>query len=78
MLVCLFGIRELLAVKKGADVLSIGAGRLPGSLPGFLSGTNGTPSANATGGPNINPRASKPVKQRSAVSLGHLLAAQRC
>lgn len=48
-------------------------GRAPGSLPGLRSGTNGTPSASAMGGPKIKPRASKPVMQGSGRELVSML-----
>ncbi len=34
---------------------------VPGSFPGFLSGTNGMFRAKANGAPNISPRASNPT-----------------
>ena len=36
---------------------------VPGSLPGFLSGTNAHLRASATGGPKMKPRASKPAER---------------
>jgi hypothetical protein len=75
LIACLFGllhglnqktIRAAFVAAACADHSCAGCGaalHLPGSLPGLRRGTNGTPSASASGAPKMRPRASKPAEE---------------